>query len=106
MEYEVNYVLLARTAWGAPQAYKEGLKELIDELLPSLPYQRHATVLKLRFGLDDGTFRTLAETGKLMGVTGNRIRQLQQKAIWRLQCPPVLTKVRAFLFGEKIGAET
>lgn len=62
------------------------LKEQLLELLETLP-SREATVLKLRYGLEDGRERTLEEVGKEFCVTRERIRQIEAKALRRLRCP-------------------
>lgn len=46
---------------------------------------RQAVVLALRFGLLDGRYRTLKETGKILGVTGSRIRQIEVRTRYHLQ---------------------
>ena len=59
------------------------IKEL-EAALAALP-PRDAKVLRLYFGLDDGTSRTLEEIGRMMGVTRERIRQLRDRALIRLR---------------------
>lgn len=62
-------------------------EQLIDaEIDPSLS-PRHRDVLKLRFGLEDGTTRTLEEVAQLFGVTPQRIRQIEAEALRMLRHP-------------------
>ena len=58
--------------------------ELLREVLPKLP-KRQANILNLRFGLDGSKAKTLEEIGVLMGVTRERIRQLQNLALFKLR---------------------
>ena len=62
------------------------LKEQLDEVLDTLT-EREQKVLRLRFGMDDGRQRTLEEVGQLFGVTRERIRQIEAKAL-RLKVAP------------------
>lgn len=61
---------------------KEKVNEVLDTLTP-----REAEVLKLRFGLHDGTVQTLEEVGMAFGVTRERIRQIEAKALRKLRHP-------------------
>jgi RNA polymerase primary sigma factor len=72
------------------------LKEQIDEVLNTL-LPREKRILQLRFGLDDGRSRTLEEVGKEYGLTRERIRQIEAKAIRRLRHPSRSWKLRDFL---------
>lgn len=72
------------------------LKEQIEETLNSLN-EREAKVLKLRFGLEDGRARTLEEVGKEFGVTRERIRQIEAKALRKLRHPSRSRKLKDFL---------
>ena len=75
---------------------KQLLKEQIDEILDTL-LPREKRILQLRFGLDDGRSRTLEEVGKEFGVTRERIRQIEAKAIRRLRHPSRSRRLRDFL---------
>jgi RNA polymerase primary sigma factor len=70
----------------ADAAIYQLLKEQIDETLDSLN-EREKRVLQLRFGLEDGRSRTLEEVGRAFGVTRERIRQIEAKALRKLRHP-------------------
>ena len=72
------------------------LKEQLEEVLESLT-QREEKVLRLRFGLDDGRARTLEEVGQHFGVTRERIRQIEAKALRKLRHPSRSKKLKDFL---------
>ena len=69
------------------------LKEQISEVLKTLA-PREAEVLRLRFGLEDGRSRTLEEVGQSFGVTRERIRQIEAKALRKLRHPVRLRKLQ------------
>ena len=69
------------------------LKEQISEVLKTLA-PREAEVLRLRFGLEDGRSRTLEEVGQRFGVTRERIRQIEAKALRKLRHPVRLRKLQ------------
>jgi|GEM_PF-750081 len=71
---------------------RRNLKEVLDTLS-----DREKNVLILRFGLDDGRPRTLEEIGGKMGVTRERIRQIEEKALKKLRHPSRSKKLRDFL---------
>jgi RNA polymerase primary sigma factor len=72
------------------------LKEQVDDVLHTLN-DREARVLQLRFGLEDGRSRTLEEVGRDFGVTRERIRQIEAKALRKLRHPNRSKKLRDFL---------
>ncbi len=78
------------------QATRELLKAHLDEVLDSLS-PREKRVLQLRFGLEDGKQRTLEEVGREFGVTRERIRQIEAKAIRKLKHPTRAKKLRDYL---------
>ncbi|HBG91306.1 RNA polymerase sigma factor RpoD [Lactobacillus acetotolerans] len=74
----------------------EMLKEQLEEVLDTLT-DREENVLRLRFGLDDGRTRTLEEVGRVFGVTRERIRQIEAKALRKLRHPSRSNQLRDFL---------
>lgn len=72
------------------------LKEQLNEVLKTLT-MREAKVLALRFGLEDGHPRTLEEVGSEFGVTRDRIRQIEAKALRKLRHPSRSKKLKDFL---------
>ena len=72
------------------------LKEQVEDVLASLT-GRERRVLQLRFGLDDGRSRTLEEVGKEFGVTRERIRQIEAKALRKLRHPSRSKKLKDYL---------
>lgn len=78
------------------EAARELLKENVDEVLSSLS-DREAKVLRLRFALDGDRPRTLEEVGKHFGVTRERIRQIESKALRKLKHPSRRKKLQDYL---------
>ncbi len=72
------------------------LKEQLEEVLDTLT-DREEEVLRLRFGLDDGKQRTLEEVGRVFGVTRERIRQIEAKALRKLRHPSRSKKLKDYL---------
>ena len=69
----------------------EALKEILDSLT-----EREADVLRMRFGMYDGRTHTLEEVGQIFGVTRERIRQIENKAIRKLRHPSRAKKIKDF----------
>jgi RNA polymerase primary sigma factor len=72
------------------------LRELLQEMLQDLP-PRAVRILKLRFGLVDGETYTLEEVGKKLGVTRERVRQIESQALSRLRHPMRMRRLKDFL---------
>ena len=70
----------------------EALKEILDTLT-----EREADVLRMRFGMYDGRTHTLEEVGQIFGVTRERIRQIEAKALRKLRNPVRSKRIRDFL---------
>ena len=82
----------------SPEEYatNEMLKDEISDVLLTLT-EREEKVIRLRFGLEDGKSRTLEEVGQLFGVTRERIRQIEAKALRELRHPSRSRKLRDYL---------
>jgi RNA polymerase primary sigma factor len=72
------------------------LREHLDSVLNSLP-PREVRILQLRYGLLDGQAYTLEEVGRKMGVTRERVRQIEAQALSRLRHPAIRRKLREYL---------
>jgi len=72
------------------------LREHLEEVLGSLP-PREVRILQLRYGLLDGQAYTLEEVGRKMGVTRERVRQIEAQALSRLRHPVIRRKLREYL---------
>ncbi len=82
---------IAPNTEAARKLLKDRLKEVSSELTP-----RELKILGMRFGLDDGVMHTLEETGEEFGVTRERIRQIQAKALEKLRKHKELKKVKDY----------
>ncbi len=71
---------------------RERLKEALNELPP-----REARILQLRYGLLDGQIHTLKEVGNKMGVTRERVRQIEAQALRRLRNPQIQRELRTYI---------
>ena len=72
------------------------LKDEISEVLSTLT-EREEKVIRLRFGLEDGKSRTLEEVGQMFGVTRERIRQIEAKALRKLRHPSRSRKLKDYM---------
>ena len=82
----------------SPEEYatNEMLKDEISQVLETLT-EREEKVIRLRFGLEDGKPRTLEEVGQMFGVTRERIRQIEAKALRKLRHPSRSRKLRDYM---------
>lgn len=78
----------------AHELLREDLAEVLSSLSP-----RERDVLRLRFGMDDGRQRTLEEVGQLFGVTRERIRQIEAKALRKLRHPNRSKRLKEYIEG-------
>lgn len=79
-------------------ATQEMLKDKIENVLETLTY-REREIIKLRYGIGDGYTYTLEEVGKIFKVTRERVRQIEAKAVRKLQHPIRSRKLEGFLDG-------
>ncbi|MBX3473603.1 MAG: RNA polymerase sigma factor RpoD [Planctomycetes bacterium] len=84
-------------------ASQEMLKDKIDRVLNTLTY-REREIIRLRYGIGDGHTYTLEEVGKIFKVTRERVRQIEAKAIRKLQHPVRSRKLEGFLDGVSASA--
>ena len=91
-----DFIKDERTMGPEEYATVEMLKEELKGVLATLT-EREEKVLRLRFGLDDGQCRTLEEVGQIFGVTRERIRQIEAKALRKLRHPSRSRKLKDFL---------
>jgi RNA polymerase primary sigma factor len=77
---------------------RENLRDSTERVLKTLS-PREEKVLKMRFGIEDGSERTLEEVGQSFAVTRERIRQIESKALRKLRHPSRSRRLRAFLEG-------
>jgi RNA polymerase primary sigma factor len=91
---------------GSPSetAAQDMLKQRIEQVLKSLTY-REREIIKLRYGIGDGYTYTLEEVGRIFKVTRERVRQVEAKAIKKLQHPVRSRKLAGFMEGMKVAEE-
>ncbi|MBT4021147.1 sigma-70 family RNA polymerase sigma factor [Candidatus Peribacteria bacterium] len=87
------------------EANTEMLKDKIDHVLKTLTY-REREIIRLRYGLGDGYSYTLEEVGRIFKVTRERIRQIEEKAIKKLQLETRAGELRGFLGALDVNSET
>ena len=80
----------------ADSAAYEMLRDQLESVLETLT-DREENVLRLRFGLEDGRTRTLEEVGRVFGVTRERIRQIEAKALRKLRHPSRSKQLKDFM---------
>src|SRR5437868_14687331 len=83
------------------ESHQQALKRRIDEAMQSLNY-REREILRLRYGLADGYAYTLEEVGKIFSVTRERVRQIETKAVRKLQQPYRSRSLASFIEGIEI----
>jgi RNA polymerase primary sigma factor len=87
-----------RAAPPADTAAQDMLKNRIEQVLKTLTY-REREIIKLRYGIGDGYTYTLEEVGRIFKVTRERVRQVEAKAIRKLQHPVRARKLHGFVDG-------
>jgi len=85
-------------------ATQEMLKDKIEQVLKTLTY-REREIIKLRYGLGDGYTYTLEEVGRIFKVTRERVRQIEAKAVRKLQHPVRSRQLEGFLDGKRRGTD-
>jgi RNA polymerase primary sigma factor len=85
-----------RVATPAEAATATMLREQLEEVLCKLP-ERERKIIQLRYGLNDGKYRTLEEVGVEFGITRERIRQIEAVALRKLRHPHLGKKLRGYL---------
>ena len=81
--------------------HREALKASIDQAMEALGY-REREILRLRYGLTDGYQYTLEEVGKIFSVTRERVRQIESKAVKKLQTPGPARVLVSFVEGAEV----
>ena len=76
------------------------LRQRINDVLKTLTY-REREILKLRYGIGDGYTYTLEEVGRIFKVTRERVRQVEAKALRKLQHPVRQRRLASFLSGQE-----
>jgi len=79
------------------------MRDDLNRILTKALTERESQVLRLRYGLDDGTTRTLAEIGDSMSVTRERIRQIETRALEKLRSPEAARVLKEYLTSETLN---
>lgn len=93
-----DFIADAESARPDSSATDELLRKDIEQVLGSL-LPREREVIRLRYGLDDGRERTLEEVGQLFGITRERVRQIEFKAMRKLRQPDRCNKLEGYLMN-------
>jgi len=98
MSIDINKIKIPASKRDSPETIYEAieLRSLINEALKSLT-EKEALVLKMRFGLEDGTEHTLAEIGQQFKLTPERVRQIEAIALRKLQHPSRRRKLKSLV---------
>jgi RNA polymerase primary sigma factor len=99
--YFGDFIEDTRQASPTGTAAQEMLKQRIEQVLKSLTY-REREIIKLRYGIGDGYTYTLEEVGRIFKVTRERVRQVEAKAIRKLQHPVRAKKLEGFIDTEAV----
>ena len=91
-EFIADDMIMAPDETASQELLKGHVRDILDTLTP-----RERKVLELRFGLEDDRQRTLEEVGKEFGVTRERIRQIEAKALKKLKHPSKNKKLKDYL---------
>lgn len=91
-----NFIEDQDTPTPSQSVYSKLLSEKINEILDGLSF-REARILRMRFGLENGRYYTLEEVGKKFGLTRERIRQIETKALRRLRHPRRVRQLKEYL---------
>lgn len=103
--YFGDFIQDERTDSPSTCASQDMLKGRIEQVLKSLTY-REREIIKLRYGIGDGYTYTLEEVGRIFKVTRERVRQVEAKALRKLQHPVRARKLAGFMDGELETAAT
>ena len=90
-EFIPDEKILSPEQGAAHKLLKDQIKEILVDLFP-----REQKILKMRFGLDDGVYHTLEEVGKVFGVTRERIRQIEAKALEKIRQHAKIFKLKGY----------
>jgi RNA polymerase primary sigma factor len=91
-DYTADTVLPAPAESVTEKIMQEHLRDVLNSLPP-----REVRILQLRYGLQDGRSHTLGEVGKKLGVTRERVRQIEAQALRRLRQPQIKRQLQDYL---------